>query len=107
MTGQEHPDEEFVSERMMPVRASADAKGPARGEPGLPAQFVWRDETHTVAEVLRKWKTSAPERHTHGELYLRRHWWTLRTTLGLVVTLYCLRRAKPGEGRWWVYTIRR
>ena len=46
--------EEFVSELIRPVAGSFDVGGMARGEPGLPSRFMWRDKEYAVAEVLEK-----------------------------------------------------
>ena len=101
-------NEEFISEPLTPLRGSGEAARAARGEPALPAAFTWRGQTCTVENILRKWKTSAPEGgHPGGERYLRRHWWTLRTTNGMTLTLYCLRQTRRGKPRWWLYTVDR
>lgn len=104
-------DEEFVSEPLVPSPGSADLKGMARGEPGLPGRFRWRGEVHAVAAVLETWKTSAREGHTErGNLYLRRHWFRIRTEGGLLMTVYCERQARRGadpKRRWFVYTVTR
>jgi len=98
--------EEFVSEAIVPVPGTFDAGAMSRGEPGLPAQFAWRDKTYTVARLLSTWKTSTPDR---GEMYLRRHWFSIETTTGERMTLYCDRQAKntkKPKARWWLYTVR-
>jgi hypothetical protein len=98
--------EEFVSEAIVPVVGTFDAGAMSRGEPGLPAQFVWRDKTYAVARLLSTWKTSTPD---CGEMYLRRHWFSIETTTGERMTLYCERQAKnpkKPKARWWLYTIR-
>ena len=38
-----------------------------------------------------------------GQVYLRRHWFEVRTDKGMIWTLYCLRQAKKGGQRWWLY----
>lgn len=98
--------EEFVSEAIEPMAGRFDAAAMSRGEPGLPSQFVWRGKTFAVARLLSTWKTSTPER---GELYLRRHWFSIQTTTGEQMTLYCERQTKNTKrpkARWWLYTIR-
>lgn len=100
-------DEEFVSEPLTPLAGTSDASAMSRGEPGLPAQFDWRGQRYEVAGILRMWKTCTPDR---GELYLRRHWYTIRTTSGVEMTLYCERQTKTArrpKSRWYVYTVRR
>lgn len=100
--------DEFISEPIDPIASAASPRPAARGEPSLPKQFRWRDTTYTIAEVRKSWKQSRPEGHRPGgEMYLRRHYWTVRTTSGETMTLYCLRQARPGRKRWWLYTIQR
>lgn len=98
---------DFISEAITPAAGVSDASAMARGEPGLPTQFAWRGRQYQLAAVLRAWKTSAPDR---GELYLRRHWYEIRTACGLEMILYCERQARKGKdpkGRWFLYTLRR
>ncbi len=98
--------EQFVCEPLTPAPGSFDRTGMARGEPGLPARFTWRDKEHVVEDVLEVWKTSTAERGG-GEVYLRRHWWKLCTHRGQTMTIYCDRQKKGrnNKSRWWVYTI--
>ncbi len=99
--------EQFISEPLQPSPGSFDASAMARGEPGLPRQFTWRDKPHQVDVVLQTWVTSTPE-CGGGELYLRRHWWKLRTMQGLNMTIYCQRQARSrasAKRRWFVYSI--
>ena len=101
-------DEQFVSDPLIPAPGSFDASAMARGEPGLPAQFTWRGQMYQVDEVLEQWTSSTPEGGS-GELYLRRHWWQLRTSSGHVMKIYCQRQAKnktDRKQRWFVYTVR-
>ena len=97
---------EFISEAIVPVAGTFDAGAMSRGEPGLPAQFIWRDKTYTVDRLLSTWKSSTPD---CGELYLRRHWFSIEATTGEQMILYCERQAKnpkKPKARWWLYTIR-
>jgi hypothetical protein len=97
--------EQFISEAIVPVAGSFNAAAMSRGEPGLPAQFTWRGATYAVARLLSTWKTSTAER---GEMYLRRHWFSIETTSGEHMTLYCERQTKNSrqpKARWWLYTI--
>ena len=97
---------EFISEPIVPVRGTADATGMARGEPGLPARFTWRGQEYRVVALLRTWKSSGPCRHGSGEMYLRRHWYELRTDPPAVMTLYCDRQPRTGpKSRWWLYSM--
>jgi hypothetical protein len=100
--------EQFVSEPLTPTSGSADSAAMSRGEPGMPRQFTWRKQLHTVTQVLRSWKSSGPERGG-GEIYLRRHWHEVITDTGLRMTIYCERQASSRnrpKARWWVYTVR-
>ncbi len=120
------PDEQLVSEPITPARGSFDTAAMARGEPGLPARFTWRDVAYVVTDVIEQWKSSEAEGGS-GELYLRRHWFKVRVTAVLgaaegpkqaaigpasrVMTLYCLRqppRGRTGSAarrRWWLYSV--
>jgi hypothetical protein len=43
-------------------------------------------------------------------MYLRRHWFRVRTAGGEQMTLYCERQAKNAKrpkARWWLYTVTR
>ena len=98
----------FVSESIRPLSGSFDAAAMARGEPGLPREFEWRDRTWRVATVLESWKTSGPCRNGASERYVRRHWSRIRTECGLIVTLYVDRQPKAGSSgkrRWWLFTV--
>jgi len=101
--------EEFVSEQLRPVAGTADTGGMSRGEPGLPGRFRWRGEEYAVVGMLRKWKTSGPCHHGSPEIYLRRHWYEIRTEPPLIMKVYCRRQApsaKLCKARWWVYSVR-
>ncbi len=101
-------DEEFVSETIKPLEGTFDTAAMTRGEPGLPAKFLWRDEEYEVLEVLEAWKETGPCRNGSDEIYLRKHWYKIRTTTGKIMTLYFERQARSkGQKklRWWLYTI--
>ena len=97
----------FISEPIEPEPGSFDSEAMARGEAGVPARFTWRKQVYAVAEVLQGWISSTPEGGS-GEMYLRRHWWRLRTDCGPVMVIYCERQAGRGHSprsRWYLYTI--
>ncbi len=104
----ESSGEEFICEAMTPAVGSGDAAGMARGLPGLPNRFTWRDQEYQVAGVIRQWQTTGPCRNGSSEMYLRRHWYKILAEPPMIMTIYCDRQAKSGKrpkSRWWVYTI--
>jgi hypothetical protein len=99
------PSEQFISEAIVPVPGSFDAAAMARGEAGVPRRFSWRGRAFVVEQLLSSWKSSSRDR---GELYLRRHWFAVRTVSGERMTLYCERQAsspKRAKSRWWLYSM--
>lgn len=89
---------QFLSERLKPVGAA-----PVENNvPGLPHAFEWRDETLEVAEVLETRRSTKEDR---GDSYLKRLWFTFRTTGGRVATVYFDREARGNSPRWWIYTL--
>lgn len=104
--------DQFVSEAIEPIDGTFDTAGMARGEPGLPGRFRWRGREYAVDEVMDRWKESGPCRNGADEVYLRKHWYKLRTDDGVVMKLYFQRQPKRGSAgkkqpRWWLYTITR
>ena len=99
----------FISEPILPIEASFDTSGMARGEPGLPQKFCWRKKEYVVAEVLEKWKDHGDCKHGSGERYLRKHGYRVRTTKGLVMILYFQRSQGRGKlstkSRWWIQSV--
>ncbi|UCD53466.1 MAG: hypothetical protein JSW27_12595 [Phycisphaerales bacterium] len=101
--------EQFVSEPIHPVEGTFDPSGMVRGEPGLPRQFVWRDNEYAVAEVLQVWKEDGPCKSGSSEMYLRKHWYRVATEQGPEMTLYFQRQPRSksqSKTRWWLYTIK-
>ncbi len=95
--------EDFVSEPLTPDPGSFDTAPMARGEPGLPTGFTWRGRHYVIREILEAWKTCGRD----GEsVYLRHHWFRLRTDDATVLTIYCQRQATRASAkhRWWVYS---
>ena len=96
---------EFICEPIEPVAETLDTAGMARGEPGLPRRFVWRERTYDLAEVLERWKETGPCRHGSGERYVRRFCFRFRTETGEEMNAFFERRARSGRrgpGRWWL-----
>lgn len=102
--------EELISEPIKPDAGTFDTAAMARGQPGLPTGFTWRDRHYRIAEVLEEWKHSEREYHRRGEAYYRKHFWRIRTEGGEMMTLYALRQVKRGQSakrRWWLYAVER
>jgi hypothetical protein len=100
---------DFVSEPITPLRGAVDTGAMARGEPGLPRGFTWRDAEYVIAERVSQWKQSSREGSSaQGQLYLRRHYYQLRMSDGKVWTVYCTRQTPAGSSskqRWFLYEI--
>ena len=102
------PMPRFISESIQPAPGTFPAQAMARGEPGLPARFTWRGDEYAVADVITAWTTSSPEGGS-GEVYLRRHWWEVKTVDGVVMKIYCERQKKrrDAKSRWFLYSVDR
>lgn len=102
---------EFVSETITPQQGTFDTQAMARGEPGLPRGFGWRGTVYEVVEKLGQWKHSSREgSRAQGELYLRRHYYKLRMSDGMVWTVYFIRqpaRSGSAKRRWFLYDFER
>ena len=81
----------------------------ARGEPGLPHKFNWRNRTWTVAEVLESTKSYGDCAHGSGERYVCKHAYRVRLTTGQILNLYFQRSFGRGRfrthDRWWIYSM--
>jgi hypothetical protein len=101
--------ESFVGEPVTPKPGTFDTAMMATGIPGLPHQFTWKGTEYAVAAVIETWKTLGPCTSGADEMYVRRHWYKIKTTTGEVMTLYCDRHAPRGKsktkGRWVLYSI--
>jgi hypothetical protein len=99
----------FISEPIRPVAGTFDPAGMARGEPGLPGKFRWRQKEFTVAEQLGQWKDHGDCRNGSGERYVRKHGYRVRTDDGSVLRLYFQRSVGRGKlspkARWWLHSI--
>lgn len=107
MSGYSSSQKEFICEPVVPVGGSFDTAAMTAGEPGLPAQFVWRGVTYEVARVLDRWKTVGDCHHHSGEQYVRRHWFRVEVTDGPLMELYFDRqpRTRHRMQRWWLAAI--
>ena len=102
---------ELISEPITPRRGTFDSARMARGEPGIPRGFKWRGRSAEVSKVVRAWKQSLRDGgRADGDLYLRRHYYTLRMDDASVWTVYFVRQT-PRSGnpkkRWFLYTVER
>jgi phosphoribosylglycinamide formyltransferase-1 len=98
----------FVSEPIVPDAGTFDTAAMARGLPGLPVGFTWRDRRYRIQAVLEAWKASEREHHRSGDRYVRKHFWRLRLDDGSIATVYAVRQTKPGEApkrRWWLWSL--
>ncbi|MCB9851050.1 MAG: hypothetical protein H6817_10155 [Phycisphaerales bacterium] len=100
---------EFVSESIAPAGGTFDMAAMSQGEPGLPASFIWREETFRVEHLTEKWKASSPgDSKTGRNVYLRRHYYKLRMHDGSLWTVYFIRQTpKSGtpKARWFLYQL--
>ena len=102
--------ESFISEPITPESGTFAAAAMARGEPGLPAAFVWRGRWYAVTRVLESWKSTGADRSGGSERYVRRHWYRVTTTTGEVMTVYFTRQPPAGRSRsrqrWTLFSMR-
>ncbi len=59
-------------------------------------------------EMLEEWKESGPCTHGSGEMYVRKHWYRIRTSGGDEMKIYFERKARSArevKKRWWLYTL--
>ena len=99
--------ETFIGESIQPVAKSFDITATSRGEPALPKRFTWRGREYAVVEVLEREKGYGP--CPSGEIYLRKHYYKVRTDDGSVMRIYFERHPhSPRErDRWWLYTLQK
>jgi len=100
--------ERFISEAIRPVGDAFETLSMAAGEPGMPRVFIWRGRTLEIAKVLKVWRQTGKCRHGSPELYVRRHWFEVVTTPGVVMKIYFDRQPRNGirGARWWLFSIR-
>lgn len=102
--------EKFIGEPIKPATGTFDTGSMARGEPGLPQRFFWRDKEYVVARVLDKWKETSPCRSGGGEQYVRKHWYRISTADNTIMKIYSERtprsRRRAGAG-WWLFSAER
>jgi len=99
--------EQFVSETLKPLTATADTRRMARGEPGLPREFIWRGRTVRIVKVRRSWIETGPCRNGSAEQYVRKHWYEVATASQGVMKIYFERqpRGRHKTQRWWLFSL--
>ena len=100
--------ERLVSEAIQPVKGTFDAAAMARGEPGVPGRFVWRDREHRVTRILETWKDIKPGQDCPDCMYLKKHWYRIITDDGTQMRLYFDRQPRRGKSasvRWFVFSV--
>ena len=98
----------FVSESIKPVAGTFDTSAMAKGEPGLPARFLWREVEYRVTRVVDKWKETTPCKSGSKEKYVRKHWYRVKMESGEIMNIYFERKPLPKgqrRTRWWLYSI--
>lgn len=99
----------FVSEPIIPAEDTFETSETPIGEPPLPMKFTWRDDEYEVDRVLNRTKeTEADRTHGSGEMYVRKHWFTVKTTSGHTMKIYFERQARSKaqkKSRWWLFTV--
>ena len=79
----------------------------APGEPCLPVQFKWREQTLEIVGVIEKWKEAGDCRQGSGERYVRKHWYRVQTRERGEAKLYLERQRRSASGsRWRLYSIK-
>jgi phosphoribosylglycinamide formyltransferase 1 len=98
------PTERLISEPVTPVAGSFNAAAMASGEPGVPMAFSWRGSDYRVKRVIETRKNLRGCRNGSGEQYVNKHFFTVETTSGEVMTLYRTRTGSKKDS-WILYTI--
>ena len=89
-----------MSSPLEPIEAipgTFDVRAMARGEPGVPRRFRWRDREYVVTEVVATARETEPY-----EGYVRRHVTHVRTEGGNEFRIVGDRGGRRGAPRWWV-----
>jgi hypothetical protein len=110
MPGEDREHEAFIDEPITPKPGSFDTAAMARGGPGIPRVFTWRDREYHVALVLRTWRTRQPGvGKDRIWLYTRKHFYRIRTTSGQAMTIYFDRKPQWTRDRkpmrWFLYSV--
>jgi phosphoribosylglycinamide formyltransferase-1 len=98
------PAERLVSEPVTPVSGSFNAESMASGSPGVPMAFSWRGAEYRVKAMLGERKTLRGCRNGSTDRYIDKHFYTVETESGEVMTLYRARTGSKSD-KWILYTI--
>jgi hypothetical protein len=110
MSGKRRDDESFIGEPIEPRPGTFDTARMAAGGPGLPSVFRWRGIEYTVAGVIDTWRSQEPGvGMDRKHLYVRKHFYRVKTTTGEVMTLYFDRKPPTGRRksrqRWYLFSL--
>ena len=98
----------FIDEAIKPLTETCDFSAVAPGEPCLPREFAWGEKNIEIIEVIRTWREVGPCRNGSGEMYVRKHWYEVATTEG-VMNIYFERQPRrgksPSKERWWLFSV--
>ena len=100
-------EQQFVSESIKPVIESTDTNTATAGGPVLPHEFIWRKKTIIITSVIRTWHETGPCKHGSPEVYVRKHWYEVETSLNRKAKIYFERqpRGRKITRRWWLFSI--
>ena len=108
MPRQTPPNETFIGEPITPKPGSFDHGMMARGGPGIPRAFIWRDKEYHVLGLIETWHTREPGHGLDKDYtYVRKHFYRIKTTTGEVMTLQFDRKPQrpAGRQRWSLFSI--
>lgn len=96
--------ERLISERIVPDPASFNTATMSRGIPGVPACFTWRGREYRVKALRSTRKNLRPCRSGSAEKYVNKHFYTVETETGEIMTVY---RTRSGsiKDTWMLYSI--
>lgn len=99
--------QKFVSESIKPVLETADVQAMASGGPGMPTEFIWRDQPFKIDSVINTWRETGPCKNGSSESYARKHWYDVKTASNKCAKIYFERqsRGKDQQKRWWLFSI--
>ena len=97
--------ERFIGADLKPVIATCDTLRMAAGEPGLPREFIWRDQTITIVAVLRSWHETSRCSHGSSEQYVGKHWYEVETVAHGRLKIYFDRHGRLKGSRWRLFSM--